>query len=118
MEILVKREKIYKYFVLECLKIFLLGFILLKNKRKLQKLSVFSRKSKNIFVINALLQLGRLLLPGLYLTQKCKTVFFEIYLIYTFVASQLLIITVVRTNESLQLPASTENLNLKGSWLS
>ena len=118
MEILVKREKIYKYFVLECLKTFLLGFISLNSKRKLQKLLVFSRKSKNIFVINALLQLDRLLLPGLYLTQKCKTVFFEIYQINTFVASQLLIITVVRTNESLQLPASTENLNLKGSGLS
>lgn len=60
MEILVKREK--KYFVLDCLKIFLLDFISLNNEREVQNLSDFSRANKNIFIITALLHLDRLIL--------------------------------------------------------
>ena len=87
-QIALESEKVWKRFVQDCLKIFLIVFICLEMLWNPKNDQFFVEK-KSLFINTALLPLEQRLVPNSYLTLKFKIVFFERYHIQVFFATEL-----------------------------
>ena len=87
-QIALESEKVWKCFVQDCLKIFLIVFICLEMLWN-PKNDQFLVEKKSLFINTALLLLEQRLVPNSYLTLKFKIVFFERYHIQIFFATEL-----------------------------
>lgn len=100
-----------------------LGQKIVDRFRKLSKIVFYMKQftahfSRFSSINNALLQLEQLLVPNLYLSLKCKIVFFDRYHTQVFFATELPEISIWRANGAFQIAKLSESVKPRGlDWI-